>query len=276
MKKYEDHVLIYLDLETTGLSPFKHEIFEIAMVANDERFSELVRTKVPMHIQKITSISQKMVDDLGDTPCKVCAKLCTWLANLGSKQIWIGHNMKLFDMPFLALFIARYWPEDQPLPKFDLLVDTLIWSRKLNRPKHSLSVLYKQCTNTEIVGAHRALQDALAVKSVLESTWCATQLIHPLSTGISYDCMYREIEERCKRLAPHLVGILLMSHTNIGKPDTCKSKKRKSDDAHDDKVSKVYRPETDSTCVSCQMHTSKYFVHVCTKCPLIQSHMQTK
>lgn len=103
-----DEVLVY-DLETTGFSPSKHEIIEIAALTwspdlvEAAIFSTLIRPKngVPKHITEITGISSNTFKTEKTTNLKEALEQFEERANR-PKTLLVSHNGIAFDNAFLA------------------------------------------------------------------------------------------------------------------------------------------------------------------------------
>lgn len=94
---------VALDVETTGLNPQNDEVIEVGMVVFNERqeisrWSQLVRPRhqIPMQIERLTGISQEMVD----TSPKFEEIADELRERIGDRPV-IGHNVG-FDVGMLA------------------------------------------------------------------------------------------------------------------------------------------------------------------------------
>ena len=147
MNKYNDDKYIVVDLETTGLDPFSGcEIIEIGIteIVNNKigrNYSRLVKPKgiIPSHITNITSITNDMVEDVGDTTI-------------------IAHNAK-FDLKFL-----NYYLDLLGLEKINNHICTLEMLKRCKSYKGKNKKLETACNYYNIVNehAHRANSDTLA------------------------------------------------------------------------------------------------------------------
>lgn len=105
--------ILFLDLETTGLSPSMDEVIEIALVQLNEDWSYKTilntfckpRQPIRKHITAINGISNEMVDGYPHfSSFKDSLKLI--LAN----SVIVGHNIKSFDLKFFdQLFSEIEW-----------------------------------------------------------------------------------------------------------------------------------------------------------------------
>lgn len=150
---------ICLDLETTGLSPSRDWIIEVAAYRVregdvEDRFVSLVRpgevSKVTPFITNLTGISREMVSD-APLPDEVLPELFEFIGD----DMIVGHNT-CFDMNFLydgALKIGIS-------PIGNDFTDTMRISRRTYRelPNHKLGTL-AQYLSVVPNGAHRAAAD---------------------------------------------------------------------------------------------------------------------
>lgn len=157
MRLLSDYVV--LDIETTGLSPARDEIIEIAAVRvrNGEvvgKFASLIRPERPisLFITDLTGISNGMVVGAPS----VAEVLPRFLDFVGSDVV-IGHNVS-FDIGFLhsnaMRCLGRGFSNDY--------VDTMRLSRRLfpGESHHRLSDLEHRF-GLHNASAHRALSDVL-------------------------------------------------------------------------------------------------------------------
>lgn len=162
LPKFKDFIkdsYIVTDLETTGLSPERDKIIEIAAVRitdgkPDGTFSTLVNPKrhIGSEITSLTGISDSMVKSAPT----ISEAMPEFLRFIGDTPL-LGHNLIRFDMGFLQNCAAVY----------NDCIDTLVLARhiKANFTGFSLEAL---CSYYGIVNdnAHRALSDCLATHEV--------------------------------------------------------------------------------------------------------------
>ncbi len=160
------HVLVALDVETTGVWIEKDKIIEIALVKYfpDEKKETYERKinpgiPIPKNVTQLTGISD---EDVKDAPSfeKAAPEI---LAFIGDAD-FAGFNIKRFDLPLLAREFADIGI------KFD-------WESRrtydaqmifhLNE-KRDLSAAYQFYCGKELVGAHSALADSEAIYEILE------------------------------------------------------------------------------------------------------------
>ena len=156
---------VIIDLETTGLSPHRHKITEIAAVkvlGDDiiDEFQTLVNpeTSIPRFITKLTGITDEMVCDK-PTIQEVLPSLKEFIGDC----LIVGHNIS-FDYKFLQ---ENFWRHEN----FLLTNDTLC-TMKLARRIHSelpSKKLGKICEHYGLVNeqAHRAMSDVKATHGIL-------------------------------------------------------------------------------------------------------------
>ena len=153
---------VAIDLETTGLNPYKHEIIEIGAVSFtidkiDKEFSVLLKPERKMD-PKARAIHQISAEELATnavTPEEGVSVFMEFMTD-GS---WVFHNAP-FDLAFLKQTFAalkRPWPTRH-------YYDHLQLSRKLRaeRGSHSLEAIKKEL-GIDTGQAHRALADRMAL-----------------------------------------------------------------------------------------------------------------
>jgi DNA polymerase-3 subunit epsilon len=149
--------LIFLDLETTGMSAAEERITEIGLVEVDEgefvgSWSQLVnpQKRIPPFIQSLTGITDEMVED-----APTFAQLAPALFARLQDKILVAHNAR-FDYGFLKAEFARL--DLSYLPR---VLCTVKLSRKLfpEHRSHSLDSLIAR-HRLSCNARHRALGDA--------------------------------------------------------------------------------------------------------------------
>ncbi len=159
MKK-EDLVLIFFDLETTGLNPDSDEVIEIGAIkvkGNEviEHFHSFVRPhrNIPSLVTNLTGITYKDVEDAPD-PLEIREKFEKFIGNYPL----IAHNVS-FDRIFLEKFMGKRLENEF----FDTLELARIFFPDL--PSHSLQNLVKTLSLKK-EEAHRALSDTMMLYSL--------------------------------------------------------------------------------------------------------------
>ncbi len=170
--------IIIWDTETTGLSPDKHHIVEIALEelgppngqSSMLSFSSLVHpvgVKMPRAAERVHGITNAMMRD-SPTFAQVWPDLAEYVSDVterngGLRPIFVAHNMS-FDLRFLKEELRKI---EAPLPRWDFAcslrdVAHVLWPKKPAK----LADLAKRfgVVNEE---AHRALCDVRATATVL-------------------------------------------------------------------------------------------------------------
>jgi|AGTN01.1.fsa_nt_gi exonuclease, DNA polymerase III, epsilon subunit family len=158
LPKMLEGVNVIFDLETTGLAPTNSKIIEIAAVkmvggAIKETFSTLINPGVPIPAETVK------INNITDADVKNSPSFSDVVADFYKftrGAVLVAHNAP-FDISFLT-YNARacsYNFDNDVIDTFQLAKDVL----KLRR--FSLEYLTKEL-GIELVGAHRALNDALA------------------------------------------------------------------------------------------------------------------
>ena len=161
-----DSSYIVVDVETTGLSKYRHAITEIAALKYSngkitDEFVTLVNPKreIPRFITKLTGIDNDMVKDK-PTIDEVIPSFLDFLGN----DVFVGHNAG-FDFNFLDYATYAHVKTNIKNP----ILCTCKLARRLlpELPSKSLGNL---CTHFQINNeqAHRAKSDVLATISLME------------------------------------------------------------------------------------------------------------
>lgn len=153
-----------IDLETTGLSPERHRILEIAIIQTDARGKRLsewttrVNPEVPVGATHIHGITEA---DVAQAP--TFAQIAGIVASIIAGRALVAHNAR-FDLAFLKNEFARAgwdWPNAPHMC-------TMQSARKVlpQQPRYTLQA----CCSTvgvRVSGAHSALGDARATAELL-------------------------------------------------------------------------------------------------------------
>lgn len=149
---------VAVDLETTGLSPYKDRIIEIGAVKVVEgsainEFETLVSINAPFsaEAQRISGITPDMLKGA----MKESEAIAAFMRFCGSLPL-VGHNAKAFDALFIEQALKRSRMDESPI-----WVDTMKLAGELYGGRISLAKLCNRfgITNQQ---AHRALPDATA------------------------------------------------------------------------------------------------------------------
>jgi DNA polymerase-3 subunit epsilon len=167
--------LIIFDLETTGLSPYRNEIIQIAAVKVKAGcwqprgyFDSFVRPqqRVPRFITALTGISQAQVER---APSPVEA-LLAFTEFVGEEATLVAHNGPGFDMRFIAENCLRHG-----LPvRNTAMMDSRAFSRKLwgGRSGHGLDpILHRLGLSANGVKRHDARGDVHLLAQAVQKMW---------------------------------------------------------------------------------------------------------
>lgn len=165
-KPIRELTYVVLDLETTGFKPGPAAVTEIAAIRIENgvevaRLDTLVdpQMPVPPEITNITGISNAMVRGK-----KKFFELLPEIEKIFENAIFVSHNVP-FDWSFFDYFYRLHLNRPLDMPS----LCTLKMSRKLlSLPSNKLEKVAKYF-NVSLVGAHRATNDTLAVKGILEA-----------------------------------------------------------------------------------------------------------
>jgi DNA polymerase III alpha subunit (gram-positive type) len=167
--------LIIFDLETTGLSPYSHEIIQIAAVKmrvgvwqEEATFETFVRprSRVPSFITGLTGITQA---DVAQAPLPGVA-LNAFSRFVGEGGLLIAHNGGRFDVPFLRESCARH----QLSVREAAFVDSCRLSRQLwgGRGGHGLdAVMGRLGLSGDGVRRHDARGDVTLLGRAVSQMW---------------------------------------------------------------------------------------------------------
>ena len=166
--------IVIFDLETTGLSPYSHEIIQIAgvrmrggRVLESEDFSTFVRpqNRIPSFITQYTGISNAHVQNApraGDA-------LLSFSRYVGDATL-IAHNGQRFDMPFIRESCTRHALPVRPIS----FIDSMAFSRKLwgGRGGHGLdAVMSRLQLSANGARRHDARGDVQILAEAVRRMW---------------------------------------------------------------------------------------------------------
>ena len=187
-------IIVYVDLETTGLNPLFDDIIEIGAISeNRSPFQELIHTSLynglPQRIVDLTGISDELLEKEGHSPDQVYPRFAQWIqtlldsltgntttnatnatntTNTHKNHLYIiGHNGDNFDHPFLRRHMSKYSQvlKDKRIRFCDSR--TFIWYLEPGIQYTSLATLSK-ALHISYEGAHRAIQDAHLCHAILD------------------------------------------------------------------------------------------------------------
>jgi DNA polymerase III epsilon subunit-like protein len=203
-------IYIVFDLETTGFSKERNYIIEIAAEIldhhgnslEDASFSSFVKPPcaIPSHISDITGIYDEDVRSFS-TFHTIGVDFVKFI--MENKKVWeethfltcesvvfVAHNGKRFDVPFLFQHMTRYNVEEfDRLRDMSFVLDTLELSKAMVT-RHSLPIpdayklssLYYYVTTSNLEGAHRAHVDVSATVEIFR---------HPVFFEGRCDCIHK-------------------------------------------------------------------------------------
>jgi DNA polymerase III epsilon subunit-like protein len=192
--------MFVFDLETTGRSRQKDEVIKLAAVVLDKNgiqiedasFSELIKPlrPIPPLITNLTSITNDMVS-LADTFPVVAAGFTSFIKQIANEKggvseiILVGHNAKVFDIPWLLHQLTVHEMLTQLFDdrRINYRMDTLTIAktsikndRTLGAPTgYSLPVLYQFVTGDLPDTSHQAMANVMATAAVFRFFWHARE-----------------------------------------------------------------------------------------------------
>lgn len=166
LKNFITNDYVVLDLETTGFSPAKEKIIEMAavkvrngsIISSFESFVN-INEFLPIHIKELTGIND---ENLCNAP--TIEGILPKFINFIDEEIIIGHNIP-FDIRFIQTACAKN--------RYKLINNTYINTIAMSKlvfpemPKRRLQDLSKECC-LNIEPDHRALTDVLVTKYCYE------------------------------------------------------------------------------------------------------------
>ena len=272
--------LVFWDLETTGLDTKHDRVVQMGAVAAGaagERFLQLVdpRRPMPAKAQATHGIGD---DKLRGQPCfqDAWVRFAAFVARAATSVsdaegvVLVGHNSSQYDD---VLLLAELQRSNQSLAELDhrpmgvLSADTLVAARaarKAGRLPEKLSLtlesLHRHLFQEELVGAHDALADAVAVARIC---------VHPTLAPFVSPQLFEEEAER--KLNKRRLGAAAKKRPPS--PQAPPLPKRKSREEGEAKVACVAAQETKRrrrsapssiwNCSGCRRTLSRFFEHKC-------------
>ena len=163
--KIMNNNIVVFDIETTGLNPDLDQIIELGAVKIEhgniiEKFSTFVKPtiEIPYEVSELTHITNDMVEDAPPIECVIKK-----FYDFSKDCVLCGHNVIGFDIKFIRRFGSYY-----DLTFDNDIIDTMNEARvsKLKISRFNLGTVTK-ALGIELVGAHRAWNDAYATAQVL-------------------------------------------------------------------------------------------------------------
>ncbi len=169
--------VVVLDTETTGIDMQRNEIIELGAVrlrreadayVPDGELSCLIRLpdgrQVPPEIEKLTGISQTMLDAQGIPRREAAEQLQAFLT--GPNMLTIAYNAQ-FDLNFIYYFLARFGCAE--CLKYAKYLDALTVYRDRRPYPHRLENAIAAYHLNDAVNSHRAIDDAKATVELLQA-----------------------------------------------------------------------------------------------------------
>jgi DNA polymerase-3 subunit epsilon len=167
MKNLElDRPIAFIDVETTGLSPYSDRIVELSILkispdGSHEYKSHRINPGIPIPVEA-TAIHGITDDDVADEP--IFRQYAKSIRDFIEGCDISGFNVIKFDLPFLESEFARAHVEFSRRGRY--IVDSKIIYHQRD-PRDLQSAYYKFC-GKEMVNAHRAEEDARASAEILD------------------------------------------------------------------------------------------------------------
>ncbi|KAG0483492.1 hypothetical protein HPP92_011576 [Vanilla planifolia] len=189
-------VLVF-DTETTGLSRESGRMIEIAirdlLGGKNSTFQSLINPRRAVPNAYVHGISSDMVNR-PDVPSfeelvPILLQYVSSRQNGGRPVLWIAHNGRRFDVPFLIREFNRCSVE---IPEDWVFVDTLSLARQLRNPDGSKLISFSLSSLRERYGiplvgpAHRAMQDVNVLAYVVQRITYELKLTIPELLQISF------------------------------------------------------------------------------------------
>ena len=163
--------LVIFDLETTDIDTTKAEIVELAAICGERTFHRYLDTKTKLR-QDLYVFQHVKYDEYEDKKILPKHALQEFLEFIGDAPL-CGHNIYEYDLPILTRVLQE---AELPQPSgVKNAIDTLRWAHLLfpTPPEglngYSVGHLYGYFTGLDMQGAHLALEDCKATRTVLEN-----------------------------------------------------------------------------------------------------------
>jgi DNA polymerase-3 subunit epsilon len=187
--RLSERPLAFIDVETTGLDPNKHEVIDVAVVFDDSVF-ERIGAPWAMHLRreepdiaiwhtrirperigdaepKALEVNGYLEADWADAPTavEVAHTIETLLTRAGADPVIVGHNVS-FDRDFLNALLRRSGSKAQ-VSYHALDTVTLCYEHLVPCGLESLSLdNVRKFLNIPTFGSHAALKDAVDARTV--------------------------------------------------------------------------------------------------------------
>ncbi|MBO4310555.1 MAG: PolC-type DNA polymerase III [Lachnospiraceae bacterium] len=200
---------VVFDIETTGLSPYKHKIIEIGAVkivngARKDSFSTFVNphSPIPFEVEQLTGIHENMVCDAPDIT-EVLPKFLEFCEGCSL----VAHNAK-FDVTFIHENCKRL-----NLPFDFTCVDTLVIARAMMKDssKFTLDAIAHKL-KIKLENHHRAVDDADCTAKIFQSfvSMLLSQKVLSLKELNEY---VKNSPDSIRKMRPYHISILVKNET---------------------------------------------------------------
>mgnify|MGYP006921301717 CR=1 FL=1 len=157
-----DHIL-FLDLESTGLSVYRDRIVEIGIIyrGNEKVIRLNPEMNIPEGASRVHGIRDNDVKD-----CQTFSDIAEQIYKLFSEcKCVCGYNIKSYDLPLLQVELLKC-NKDYLLPDFEIL-DVYELTQSLFKSL-KLKDIYLTLSGKPLVKAHSSISDIRASKELLE------------------------------------------------------------------------------------------------------------
>lgn len=172
LNKYKN--ILTFDTETTGLNFLSSKIIEFGCLYEEEEYNELLQwdniKELPKVIVDLTKITMDQINDIGKPSKEVIDEMKDMFEN---SDLIVAYNLP-FDITMVENNIKHYYP-DFDFNNLDCdYLDVLAIIRdykQFNKRAGETHKLESACKkwNVELNGAHRAINDVIATKDLLNA-----------------------------------------------------------------------------------------------------------
>ncbi|XP_029959443.1 uncharacterized protein plex9.1 [Salarias fasciatus] len=174
----DGRVLVFFDLETTGLDTTKCEIIQVAAVHEERVFSVYILPSQPIDegATKVTGFTVRdgklfCHEDLkATTPLlEALQSFIAFLSSFRRPVLLVGHNARSFDAPILSRVLTQSSLLEPFREAASGTLDTLPVSRELfpDLQNHRQEFLVRRFLNKQY-GAHNAVEDAKVLQELFK------------------------------------------------------------------------------------------------------------